>query len=39
MSTINDFEGRIREKLAASGEGRRERRNQVAQEMNHLDER
>jgi YHS domain-containing protein len=39
MNAINDFENRIREKLAASGEGRRERRDGLAVEMNHLDER
>ena len=39
MTPINDFETRIRDKLTVSGKGRRERRDQMAVEMNHLDER
>jgi YHS domain-containing protein len=39
MTATNDFESRIREKLAASGEGRRERRDGLTQVMNQLDDR
>jgi YHS domain-containing protein len=39
MNAPNNFESRLRDRLAANDEGRRSQRDRLTQEMNHLDER